>query len=195
MDDRTRRRLGWLGIAVGAAILLFGVLAVHFTALDAEDSLGRELYPAIPRGWQWVLLAQIIAFTGSQIAIGGLVVGWLWQRPMTWALATVGAFVVTLQVILYFGVVPNEWLGLTQGEFEWTSQNIWFTVPNWLVLNNELTVSYAVVKDVVNAGYNTTLLAAALVGAYKWQEYKKRGPAAKPQVVSTYGRPIVKGNG
>ena len=193
VDAVTRRRLGWLGIAVGAIVLTFGVLAVHYTSLDPQDSLGRDQFSWVPRGWQWIILSKMVAFGGSQIAIAGIILGWLWKEELTWARATVGAAIFTLQVTLYFGVVPNEWLSLTQGEFEWTSQNIWFTVPEWLVLNNEVQISFAAVKDVVSAGYSTGLLGAMLVGMYMWQERAKKAREAKPQPVSTYGRPIVRG--
>ncbi len=194
MDERTRRRLGWAALVVGSAVMAFGVLVVHFTELAELDEFGREQWAWVPRGWYWVILGKSVAFLGSQIALGGIVVGWLLYQPMTWARATVGAAVFTLQILLWFGVVPNEWLGLTQGEFEWTSQKEAFAVPKILVLNNDVTISFAAIKDAVNGGYNAALLGALLVGMYKWQEYSKKGPAERPQPVSTYGRPIVKGS-
>lgn len=194
MDDRTKRRLGIAGVVVGSAILMAGVLVAHFTGLAAEDNLGREIYPAIPRGWGWVLLGQLTALAGSQVLMAGIVLGWLWERPMTWARATVGAMVFTVEMIVLFGIVPNEWLGLTQGTFEWTSQRVAITIPRWLVLNNEVAISFGAIKDAVSGGYAATVLGAVLVAVYKYQEFQKKGGrTARPQPVSTYGRPIVKG--
>ncbi len=195
VDDRTKRRLGIAGLVVGTAVLAVGVVIAHFTGLPPLDNLEREIYPSIPRGWGWVLIGQLIAFGGSQIMIAGIVVGWLWEKQMTWARANIGALVITLQMILYFGMIPNEWLGLTQGPLEWTSQRVAFEIPSWLVLNNEVAVSYGAIKDAVSGGYSATMLGAVLVGMYKYQEWKKAGPQAKPQPVSTYGRPLVKANG
>ncbi len=194
MDDRTKRRLGITAVVVGSAIFMAGVFVAHFTGLGETDDLGREIYPAIPRGWQWVLLGQLTALAGSQIVLAGIVVGWLWEKPMTWARATIGAIVFTTEMIVLFGIVPNEWLGLTQGTFEWTSQRVALTIPPWLVLNNEVEISYGAIKDAVSGGYSATMLGAVIVGMYKYQEWQKKGgAAARPQPVSTYGRPIVKG--
>ncbi len=193
VDDRTKRMLGIAGVVVGSAILMAGVLVAHFTGLAPEDDLGREIYPAIPRGWQWLLLGQLTALAGSQVLLAGVVVGWLWDKPMTWARATVGAMVFTTEMIVLFGIVPNEWLGLTQGTFEWTSQRVAFTIPKWLMLNNEVAISYGAIKDAVSGGYNAGMLGLVLVAMYQYQEWKRKGRAARPQPVSTYGRPIVKG--
>ncbi len=194
VDDRTKTRLGIAGVVVGSAIFMAGVFIAHFTGLAAADDLGREIYPAIPRGWQWVLLGQLIALAGSQVLLAGIVLGWLWDRPMTWALANVGAMVFTVEMIIVFGIVPNEWLGLTQGTFEWTSQREAFTIPEWAVLNNQVSVSFGAIKDAVSGGYSATMLGVVLVAMYQLQEWKKKGRTAKPQPVSTYGRPIVKGD-
>ena len=75
------------------------------------------------------------------------------------------AAIFTLEMLILFGMVPNQWLALTQGTFEWTSQNIAFTLPSWMMLGNEVSVSFAVIKDVVVGGYSATLLGAVAVGA------------------------------
>ncbi len=193
LDDATKRKIGLAAIVAGTAVLAVGILAAHFTGLPPEDNLGREIYPAIPRGWAWVVISQLVALGGSQIIVAGIVIGWLWDREMTWALANVGALVFTAEIIILFGMIPNEWLTLTQGTFEWTSQREAFEIPPWLVLNNEVSISYAAIKDAVSGGYSAGLLGALLVGMYKYQEWKKTAGAPKPQKVSTYGRPLVKG--
>ena len=193
MDERKRRLIGVGGLVAGTAILSLGIVIVHFTGLPVEDSLGQEIYPDIPRDWYYNIGGKLIAFGGSQVMLGAIVVGWLWGRPMTWAGATIGAFLFTIEMILLFGVVPNEWLGLTQGEFEWTSQKIALTIPKWAVLNNEVEVSYGAIKDAVSGGYAAGVLGAVLVGIYQIQERAKRPASAKPETFSTYGRPVVKG--
>ncbi len=196
-------RLGILGLVAGFALLVFGILMAHFPGLPATDSLGRDLYPSIPRcAWFennpaacWIIptTGQAIAFVGSQILLGAIIFGWIYGKPMTWAGATVAALVFTVEMLLLFGVVPNQWLTLTQGTFEWTGQKIAFTLPKWLVLNNDVSISYGVIKDVVSGGYSATLLGAIAVGMYQIQERGKKGAVPKPQPVSTYGRPLVKG--
>ena len=105
----------------------------------------------------------------------------------------VAALIFTIEMLILFGVVPNQWLALTQGNFEWTSQKVWFTLPKWLVLNNDVSISFGVVKDAVAGGYSATLLGVIAVTIYKLQEMAKTADQPKPQVISPYGRPVVKG--
>ena len=201
MTDAQRQRLGVIGLAVGAALFTFGVFAAHFTGLSETNNVGREIYPHIPRcAWFetsacWVLpiASKLVAFIGSQITLVALVFGWILNRPMTWARATVGAFLFTLEMIILLGIVANEWLGLTQGTLAWTEQRILVTIPSWLVLNNDVHISLGVVKDMIVGGFSTAVLIAVAVGAYRFQERAKRVDQPKPQVVSGYGRPVVKG--
>jgi hypothetical protein len=188
------RRLGLASIIGGAVVFTFGFMAVHFVGLPAVNSVGQEIYPHIPRGWQWVIGAKIIGFVGSQLLMGGIVLAYLWDREMTWARASVGAALFVLEIIIVMAIIPNEWLGLTQGEFQWTSQRIAFTLPGWLTLNNDVSISYGAIKDAVSGGYSAVVLGAILVGIYRVQERAKRGPAERPTIVSEYGRPVVKGN-
>lgn len=201
MTEAQRQRIGVIGLVVGAALFVFGVFAAHFTGLSATNNVGQEIYPHIPRcAWFeteacWVIpmASKMVAFIGSQIALAALVFGWIWNRPMTWARATVAAFLFTLEMIILLGIVANEWLGLAQGTLAWTEQKILVTVPKWLVLNNDLHVSFGVLKDMLVAGYSTTVLIVVAVGAYQLQERDKKADQPKPQVVSGYGRPIIKG--
>lgn len=203
MSAAQRQRIGVIGIVVGAAIFILGVLAVHFTGLSPTNNVGQEIYPHIPRcAWFenqpscWVIpiTSKLIAFSGSQIVVAAIVFGWIWDRPATWARATVGAFLFTLEMVVLLGIVPNEWLGLTQGTLDWNEQKVLFSVPRWLVLNNEIHLSFDALKDIVVAGYSTTVLAVVAIGAYQLQERAKRTDRPKPQIVSGYGRPVIKGD-
>ncbi|MCH7583963.1 MAG: hypothetical protein IH941_02245 [Acidobacteria bacterium] len=202
MTEAQRQRIGVIGVVVGAALFVFGVFAAHFTGLSETNNVGQEIYPHIPRcawfetGACWVIpmASKMVAFIGSQIALGAVVFGWIWERPSTWARATVGAFLFTLEGIILFGIVANEWLGLAQGTLAWTEQKILVTIPKWIVLNNDLHISFGVLKDMIVAGYATTLLIALAVGVYQLQEHEKKADQPKPQVVSGYGRPLVKGD-
>lgn len=203
MSEQKRQRIGLIGVVAGFVLLAVGVLIAHFTHLPTHDALGRELYPFIPRctflesdpATCWILptLGQSIAFVGSQLAIAGIVFGWIYGRRLTWALATVAAFLFTLEMIVLFGIVPNQFLGLAQGTLDWSDQKVFLTIPKWLVLNNNVSISYAALKDMISAGYATTLLAAIAVGAYQLQERAKKAGQPAPEVLSTYGRPVVKG--
>ncbi|MEK7251950.1 MAG: hypothetical protein AAB198_01665 [Actinomycetota bacterium] len=203
MTDQKRRRIGVLGVAAGFVLLVVGVMISHFTNLPTHDSVGQEIYSWVPRCvffetnpqtcWVLPLTGGAIAILGSQIAMAGIVFGWIYGRKLTWALATIGAFLFTLEMIILLGIVPNQWLNLAQGTLDWSQRKIFFTIPKWLVLNNTVQLSYGTLKDIIVAGYSTTVLAAVAVGAYKWQERQKKAGRPAPTTTSLYGRTVVKG--
>jgi hypothetical protein len=203
VTEQKRRRIGVLGVVVGLVLLAVGVAVAHFTALPAVDSVKQPIYSWIPRCvfferssescWVLPITGGIIAVIGSQIGIAAIVFGWIYERKLTWALATVGAFLFTLEMIILLGVIPNQWLTLAQGTLDWSERRTLFTVPKWLVLNNHVAISYGMVKEVIAAGYSTTVLAAVAVIAYRWQERAKRAARPAPTTTSVYGRTVVKG--
>ena len=68
------------------------------------------------------------------------------------------------------------------------------TLPSWLVLGNDVSISFAALKDIISGGYHVTMLAAAGLFAYKVQQLgKPRKVAEKPVSISPYGRPLVRG--
>jgi hypothetical protein len=204
-----RKRIGISGVVVGLGLLLVGSLSAHFTGLPETNSLGQEIYPHVPRcawfepvltdGACWVIPTsmQLLAVIGSQLLFAGIVLGWIIGKPLTWARATAGALIFTVEMLIIFGIVPNQFLALTQGTFEWTGQKIAFTLPTWLMLNNEVQISYGVIKDIIAGGYAATMLGVVAVTAYQLQERAKKREARDagltPAEVSTFGRPLVKG--
>lgn len=202
LDQKQRARLGAAALFIGTLMLAVGVIVAHYAAFPetelidgAEVPLQVDYLGWIPRGWQWVTLGQLIAFGGSQLMVVGALFMWFIGRKLTWARATFGAFIAWIELVLYFGVVPSEWLNLTQGPLEFTAQRIAFTIPKWLVLGNQVDISFSVIKDAVSGGYNTIMLGAAIFFAYKIQGWGKPQPV-KPgeEKQSVYGRPLVKGD-
>jgi hypothetical protein len=70
-----------------------------------------------------------------------------------------------------------------------------FTIPSWLILGNDIDISFAVLKDAISAGYNTTLLGVAPIFAIMIQKMKDGRPpkAATEAPKSPYGRTLRKG--
>jgi len=138
-----------------------------------------------------ITLAQLVALGGVLISMAGATYGFIWQRPLTWARAMLGALLFAGLMFILFAIIPNEFLTLTQATLEWTPQKTFLVVPPILVLNNEVSISLAVVKDMISAGYATTLLILIPVIMYKWQEREKKNQdVVKPEPVSRYGRPL-----
>ena len=202
LDQKQRTRLGAAALVISALMLAVGVVIAHYASFPetelidgVEVSVQVDYLGWIPRGWQWVTLGQIIGFIGSQFMVVGALFLWFVGRKLTWARATFGAFIAWVELVLLFGVVPSEWLNLTQGPLEFTDQRIAFTIPKWLVLGNQVDVSLSVIKDVVSGTYNLIVLGAAIVFAYKIQDWGKKKPGAEAEEKqSVYGRPLVKGD-
>jgi hypothetical protein len=193
LTEQRRKLIGIGGLVIGTLTVAVGLLIAHFTNLPTEDALGNEILPSIPRGWQLYTLGQIIAVGGSQVMVGAIMFGWLWERPLTWVRASIGALLGWYQLVLYFGIIPSEMLNLAQGPLEWTSRTA-FTIPSWLVLNNDVSISWTTIKDALVAGYYTNAFIVLVVGIYMAQEWiKKRADAAPVVEISTYGRPLRKG--
>lgn len=206
MPDIIRKRLSMAGVVVGLGMLVLGIVGAHFSGLAETNSVGQEIYPHVPRCAPfepfiapsdcWVLptSAQLVALLGSQVLFAAIAFGWILGKPLTWARATAAAFLVTLEMLILFGVVPHQFLTLTQGAFEWTYQKEAFTIPRWLVLNNDVSISYGVIKDAVSGGYSAVLLGIVAVTAYQVQERAKRRKSGKADTkISDFGRPLVKG--
>ena len=194
MTEQRRKLIGIGVLVVGSLVVAAGLTVAHFTNLPTEDAFGNEVLPSIPRGWQLYTLGQLTAVAGSQIMVLAAVYAWLWEKPLTWVRAAIGSLLGWFQLVLYFGIIPSEMLNLAQGPLEWTSRTA-FTFPKWLVLNNDVSVSWLTIKDALVAGYYTNAFVVLIVGVYMAQEWiKKRADAAPVVEISSWGRPMRKGN-
>jgi hypothetical protein len=202
LTEKQRTRLGAAALLIGTLLLAVGVVFAHYALFPETEFIDGVEVPLqvdylgwIPRGWQWVTLGQLIGLAGSQFMIVGSLFLWFMGRKLTWARATFGAFVAWIELVLIFGVVASEWLNLTQGPLEFTSQRVAFTIPPWLVLGNQVDISYAFIKDAISGTYNVVMVGVAIVFAYKIQDWGKKKPEAAGQdKQSVYGRPLVKGD-
>jgi hypothetical protein len=194
LTEQRRKLIGIGGIAIGSVLVVAGLLVAHFTNLPTEDAMGNEVLPDIPRGWVLYTLGQLTAVAGSQIIVIAAAFAWVWDRPLTWVRAAFASLLGWFQLVLYFGIIPSEMLNLAQGPLEWTSRTA-FTIPPWLVLNNEVSISWLTIKDALVAGYYTNAFIVLIVGVYMAQVWiKKRADAAPVVELSRYGRPLRKGN-
>lgn len=190
MNGRRHTIVGVGLIVLGLIVTLVASVFVHMAHAPTVDALGQPVFPGVPRGWQLVLVGQTVAIGGVLISMAGATYGFIWQRPLTWARAMFGSLLFAGLMFILFAIIPNEFFTLTQATLEWTPQKIFVTIPSLLVLNNEISISYAALKDMIAAGYVTTLLIGIPVVMVKWQEHAKKEPVEKPAPVSDYGRPL-----
>ena len=188
---------GIAALVVGLTVAILGALWVHFTNSPLVDDVGRDIYPAFPRGWGFVLIGQLVSLGGVLLAMAGITLAFLFEKKMTWARSAVGAGLFTALMIILFGVIPNEWLTYSQAVWEWTDQKIWIKIPTDLLGGNEVNVSAAVFKDVIVGTYVvvvTGAVAAAMIGWQKRDEIRAARAKAKASKkdVSVYGRPLQK---
>ena len=193
LDQRKYFIIGIAATGAGLLTTVAGFMFSHFAGLAQVDDVGREIYPSIPKGWLLELAGQAVAVGGVLLGMAGLTLAFLFRRKLTWARASLGALLFTALMIILFGIVPNQWLSLAQGQLDWSSARIIYRVPSWLVLNNEIAISAETAKEAILGGYVANLTAVIVVVMYQWQALeKKRRSGPPPQPVSEYGRPMTR---
>jgi hypothetical protein len=196
-----RIRLGWAMLVAGFLLLVVAIIWVHYSSFPRTRVEGGVTVPVvvdyfnwIPRGWFWKSLGFLAAFAASQLLLAGAALAWVLGERMTWARATFLAWLVWIEFVLIFGMVPSEWLNLSQTDLDWSPQRIFVTIPAWLMLGNEVSISYAALKDIVSIGYHNVVLVGAIIFAYRIQGIgKPRKVPERPAPVSPYGRPLITG--
>jgi hypothetical protein len=184
----------------GAVLLVVAVWWIHYSSFarttlvdGVEVPVVVDYFNWVPRGWYWKALGYLAAFGASQMLLLGAALAFVVGRKMTWALASFLAFLAWIELVLIFGIVPSEWLNLSQTDLDWAPQKIFLSFPPWLVLGNRVDISFAALKDIVSMGYHGVMLGAAAIFAYKIQDFgKPRKAPEKVAQISPYGRPLVR---
>lgn len=197
MSKERKQLIAGLGLIVlGIVVAVVASFLVHTAEADEVNEFGQEIFVGFPRGWVPALIAQMIALGGVLLSMAGIALAFVYGRTLTWARAMIGTLLFTGLMFILFAIIPNQALTLFQSTLEWTPQKIFVTIPPFLVLGNEVAISYAALKDMLVAGYVTTLLLVLPVVMYQWQERaKRRQDAPPPEPVSRYGRPLRMPNG
>jgi len=184
-----RYRIGLLSIVAGIGGMTIGVIIAHYAGYSADAV--TEYFNWIPRGWLPQTIGQLLAFGASQALLLGMVLIVWNQKELTWAQATYFAFLTWIEMSLLLGIVPSEWLNLSQGPLEWTGQREFVQFPPILFLNNEIGLSLAALKDLIQMGISTNFLIAGLVVAYYIQDINDKIESTKTRI-SDYGKEVVK---
>ena len=200
LNQSQRNRLGWSLLLGGGLLLAIAVWWIHYSSIPKTTVIGGLTVPIVvdyfnwvPRGWYWKALGFVAAFGASQMMLLGAALAFVIGRKMTWARASFLAWLTWIELVLIFGIVPSEWLNLSQTDLDWSPQKIFLSIPSWLVLGNTVDISFAALKDIISMGYHVVMLGVAAIFAYKIQDFgKPRKVAEKPVSISPYGRPLVR---
>lgn len=191
-------------LGVGTLLLAVAVWWIHFSSFPQTEIVdGVEVdvvlssFDWVPRGWFWKALGYVAAFAASQLMLAGAGLIWVLNQTMTWSRAMFAAFLAWVELLLLFGIVPSEWLNLAQTDLDWSSQRVALTIPPFLMLGNEVDISWAVVKDLISTGWHLVMIPAVAIFALQVQRMYDGRPASadKPEPKSPYGRTLVKGGG
>ena len=203
LKDRKRKTMGWGLLVTGFVTLILAVWWIHFSSFPENEIVDGEIVPVVldnfnwvPRGAIWKGIGYLAAFAASQMLLLGALFVWVLNQKMTWARAAFASFITWIELVMLFAMVPSEWLNFAQTDLDWSSQRIAIVIPPFLVLGNEVDLSYAALKDSISMGYHIAILAVGGIFALQLQKmYRGRPPSAeKPQPKSPYGRPLVKGD-
>lgn len=191
-------------LGVGTLLLAVAVWWIHFSSFPQTEIVdGVEVdvvlssFDWVPRGWFWKALGYVAAFAASQLMIAGSALIWVLNQKLTWSRAVFAAFLAWIELLLLFGIVPSEWLNLAQTDLDWSSQRVALTIPPFLVLGNQVDISWAVVKDLISTGWHLVMIPAVAIFALQVQRMYDGRPASaeKAEPKSPYGRTLVKGGG
>lgn len=136
------------------------------------------------------------------------------SQRLTWGEAFVAGIWAWTIMFLVYGVVPHQWLAWADNELEWRSDTIGIPLgpfgglvraltPNSWVADNLLApegialpngrfiITAQVLRDIIASGI---YIVFGLAQIYIWFWWQRRGKKAadKPELVSAYGRPLVK---
>jgi hypothetical protein len=194
LSDARRKQIGGALLILGLLGLVVGVIWIHWSSYPPTAEVSFMNW--FPRGPIWKGIGYLIILGAATMALVGATFLWVLNQKMTWARATVAAFIAWIALVFFFGMVPSEWLNYSQTDLNWSSQRDALTIPQLLVLGNEVVISWAVVKDSISMGYHLVMLGVAAVFALQIQKIKDGRPtgAAPEEKKSPYGRPLVRGN-
>lgn len=195
LSDSRRKTIGGGMLTLGVLGLVLGVIWIHWSSLPQGATV--DFLNWWPRGIWWKAAGYLVVLGATTLTLIGAAFLWVLNQRMTWARATVAAFITFNALVFYFGIVPSEWLNFAQTDLDWSSQRVALSLPPSLVLGNSVDISFAAIKDTIQMTYSLGLLGFAAVFAIQLQKIKEGRPASAAEPAekkSPYGRPLVKGS-
>ncbi len=113
-------------------------------------------------------------------------------RPLTWGEAMGGAVGAFAIMLLWYGVIPHQWLTLCDAFWNWRVDRIVFGPGNILQPHRFIpfTISYQTLRDLgVLVIYGVALTAHVM----QWMHWQNRSKTKAVEVPTTqYGRPLAR---
>ncbi|HEX9763510.1 MAG TPA: hypothetical protein VGA97_10465 [Acidimicrobiia bacterium] len=203
LSDGRRKQIGSALLVLGLLGLTIGVIWIHWASIPETELVDGVEVPVVvdflnwfPRGIWWKAAGYLIVMGSTTMSLVGATFLWVLNQRMTWARATVAALITWVALVFFFGMVPSEWLNFATTDLEWSSQRVAVEIPPFLVLGNTVDISWAAIRDSVQMGYSLGMLGVAAVLGLQIQKIKDGRPAkaAPAELVSPYGRPLVRGD-
>lgn len=136
--------------------------------------------------------------------------------PLTWGEAFAAGTWLFFLMFLIYGIVPHQFLVLADNDLKWRSdkigipvgpvgkafgdtENTFFSAEGNVVFpegiplpNGTFVITAQTLRDILASGIYIVFVAAQIV---MWIQWQRRGEklAAKPELTSAYGRPLVRG--
>lgn len=138
-----------------------------------------------------IVMCAVVVFVGKRRAPG---------TPLTWGEGMLAATFVFALMLMFYGVVPNEWLLWAGNALKWRSDSFGIPTPWGRLWEHGLTfggrgkvmISAAAVGDAIAALMYIVFFVLQIVGWLWWQRRGKKPAAPPPIELSAFGRPLVK---
>ncbi len=146
------------------------------------------------------MVALVTSTLFALVMTGGIL--WYAKRrpvgtPVSWGEAMVGSVYVFFLAFLAYGVVPHQWLSLSENELSWRADRIVFGPGNILQPQSQggwlpLDITYRTISDSIAGAIYLVFFGAQIWLWGAWQGRDKSAAKGTDVVTSTYGRPLIK---
>jgi hypothetical protein len=152
----------------------------------------------IPDWLPWMRPAGRLIWSLLLFVIGLAILLWLMRRPKpnrpaTWAECMAGAVGVFALMTLAYGVIPHEWITLSDKYLQWdTTHFVVRSGQEILFVKFPFDINQQAVRDIVASGIYIVFLGLQVFLIVKWQGRGKvdETAAAETPKVSRFGRPL-----